>query len=142
MDAPTNENISEYITLLNQHDVKLVVRACEPSYDANLFQQSGIFVEEMPFTDGEAPPQDIVTRWIDLVHQQFSGNRSNAIAVHCVAGLGRTPVLVVIALIEAGMDPLDAIELIRKKRRGAINAKQLKFLEAYKAKSAGCCIIL
>ena len=36
------------------------------------------------------------------------------------------------ALIEAGMAPLDAVIFIREKRRGAINAKQLKFLEAYK----------
>ena len=50
------------------------------------------------------------------------------IAVHCVAGLGRAPVLVAIALIEAGMDPLDSIENIRSKRRGAFNKPQIAFL--------------
>ncbi len=89
MDAPSDENIESYITLLKQHDVNIVVRACEPSYDSNAFVRAGILVEEMPFTDGDAPPQDIVTRWIDLVHQQFSSDSKNAIAVHCVAGLGR-----------------------------------------------------
>lgn len=37
------------------------------------------------------------------------------IAVHCVAGLGRAPVLVAIALIEAGMKFEDAVEMIRGK---------------------------
>lgn len=83
-------------------------------------------------------------------------NRSNSpcIAVHCVAGLGRAPVLVAIALIESGMKYEDAVEMIRglglsiykykcltkspffsiDVRRGAINAKQLQYLAQYKPK--------
>ena len=40
--------------------------------------------------------------------------------------------LVATALIELGMKYEDAVDLIRKKRRGAINAKQLEFLSKYK----------
>lgn len=53
------------------------------------------------------------------------------IAVHCVAGLGRAPVLVAIALIEMGMKPLDAIEFIRSKRRGAFNKPQIAYLVSF-----------
>uniref|UniRef100_A0A7S4UZM4 Uncharacterized protein n=1 Tax=Guillardia theta TaxID=55529 RepID=A0A7S4UZM4_GUITH len=70
----------------------------------------------------------------------------------------RAPVLVAIALIEKGMDPLDAVQVracliaslcphlraktIRGRRRGAINAKQLSFLESYKRKSKkDCCVM-
>jgi protein tyrosine phosphatase type 4A len=52
--------------------------------------------------------------------------------VHCVAGLGRAPALVAIALIELGMQPLDAVEYIRSKRRGAFNKPQINYLDAYK----------
>jgi protein tyrosine phosphatase type 4A len=68
-----------------------------------------------------------------------------AIAVHCVAGLGRAPVLVALALIEyAGYDPVEAVSFLRKHRRGAINDKQLQYLEQYKRQTkAGCaCIIM
>lgn len=59
------------------------------------------------------------------------------IAVHCVAGLGRAPVMVAIALIEAGMSNLDVIDFIRKRRRGAFNSKQLKYIQSYKPRNAG-----
>lgn len=77
-------------------------------------------------------------------------NSSPTIAVHCVAGLGRAPVLVAIALVEfAGYDPVDAVALIRSLRRGAINEKQLTYLEKYKkcykggGGQSGCaCVIM
>ena len=47
----------------------------------------------------------------------------------------RAPVLVAMALIEAGMAPLDSVIFIRERRRGAINARQLKYLEAYKRRN-------
>jgi len=71
-----------------------------------------------------------------------------AIAVHCVAGLGRAPVLVAVALIEyANYDPVSAVTFIRKHRRGAINEKQLLYLESYKRRTkgvdSGCaCVIM
>ena len=40
--------------------------------------------------------------------------------------------LVAVALVELGMKYEDAVELIRKKRRGAINSRQLEFLAKYK----------
>lgn len=68
-----------------------------------------------------------------------------SIAVHCQAGLGRAPALVAIALMErAGMDPLDAIMYIRERRKGAFNAKQMAYLEAYNshhAKTTPCCTL-
>jgi protein tyrosine phosphatase type IVA len=54
------------------------------------------------------------------------------IAVHCVAGLGRAPVLVALALIEYGMKPLDAIEFIRTRRKGALNSHQIEFIDRYR----------
>jgi protein tyrosine phosphatase type 4A len=43
------------------------------------------------------------------------------IGVHCVAGLGRAPFFVAIALVNNGCSASNAIELIRKNRPGALN---------------------
>jgi len=43
------------------------------------------------------------------------------IAVHCLAGLGRAPVLVALALIDHGMKPELAIKMLRDARPGALN---------------------
>jgi protein tyrosine phosphatase type 4A len=152
MDAPTDSNINAYLDQMQRNDVTALVRACEPTYSISPVKDAGIHVEELAFTDGEPPPDDVVDRWLKLVKKEFGNSehkdqpRNNSIAVHCVAGLGRAPILVAIALIESGMDTLDAIDLIRKKRRGAINNRQLKYLEAYKPRGghAGCggCAIL
>ncbi|CAJ1958370.1 unnamed protein product [Cylindrotheca closterium] len=112
---------------------------------------AGIALHDMEYADGQSPPKDIIDQWLKLVEKTFFANASDSakscIAVHCVAGLGRAPVMVALALIEfAGMDPVEAVSLIRRHRRGAINEKQLLYLEGYKKsfKSAGgasCCVI-
>jgi protein tyrosine phosphatase type 4A len=85
-------------------------------------------VTDLSFPDGSPPPPEIVEKWLNLLKTEFSADPETCIGVHCVTGLGRAPVLVGVALIELGMKYEDAVELIRRKRRGAINSRQLEFL--------------
>ena len=71
--------------------------------------------------------------------------------MHCVAGLGRAPLLVALALVHKGCPHVNAIELIRKHRPGALNMIQANYLIEYKDKhdknagdknaSCGCTIM-
>lgn len=143
MDAPTDQNLPSYIEECKKHNVSTIVRACEPTYSIAPLNKCGINVVEMAFADGDPPPNDIVDKWLALCQKEFAKDDQSTLAVHCVAGLGRAPVLVVIALVEQGMEPLDAVEFVRKKRRGALNSKQVKYLETYKKRSRdkSCCIM-
>ncbi|KJE95913.1 dual specificity protein phosphatase CDC14B [Capsaspora owczarzaki ATCC 30864] len=148
MDAPSDSNLPAYITELKKHEVSDVVRVCDPTYNTEPLTRNDITVHDWPFVDGEAPPSTVTDNWLNLVNQRMSPavqkeGKHPCIAVHCVAGLGRAPVLVAIALIEAGYEAEDAIELVRSKRKGAINNKQLLFLQKYKrrSKTPGKCII-
>lgn len=137
-DQPNERTLPQYIQLLQENHVAKVVRACEPTYDVAPLQDKGIRVHDLNFEDGSAPPPAVIKKWLDLVESWFIDPRSpdylgegQRVAVHCVAGLGRGPVLVAIALIEDGMEPLQAAQYIRDRRKGALNTTQLHWVGSY-----------
>lgn len=136
MDAPSDTNAAGYVKELKSFGVTDVVRTCEQTYKPDLFESAGIRVHEMTFADGAAPPDDTLESWNELILSRYttaSGSDAGVVAVHCLAGLGRATVLAAVALIEVtGIGPMDAVEKIRERQKGAINAKQLKFLMAYR----------
>uniref|UniRef100_A0A7S2SRJ2 protein-tyrosine-phosphatase n=1 Tax=Rhizochromulina marina TaxID=1034831 RepID=A0A7S2SRJ2_9STRA len=144
MDRPTEFNLPAYLRELKKAGVTDIVRVCEQTYSASEVKKAGIDMHEIPFDDGQSPPDHVVETWMGVVANMRS--KGGCIAIHCVAGLGRAPVLVAIALIEHGMGSLEAVEFIRKERRGAINRKQLDFLMKYTPKygsGKGCaCAIM
>jgi len=143
LDAPTNDNVEVYIKEMREFGVTDLVRTCELTYDERAVESAGILTHELVFGDGEAPTDDVIFSWLRLVNDVSS--KKGALGVHCVAGLGRAPVLVAVALVEKGMDPLDAITFIRERRKGAINRRQLQYLRSYKRKSRSdkrCCAVM
>ncbi|ORX49892.1 phosphatases II [Hesseltinella vesiculosa] len=138
LDCPTESTLGFYLHEFLQISVHSVVRCCQPTYQAQRLTEHGIQVVDLPFKDGGLPPANVIRDWLQLVETvkelplDEKNNKRPVIAVHCVAGLGRAPVLVAIALIEMGMKPLDAVEFIRSKRRGAFNKPQIMYLDSYK----------
>ncbi|KAI9486972.1 MAG: protein-tyrosine phosphatase-like protein [Benjaminiella poitrasii] len=140
LDCPTESTLDFYMEEFMRLNVVAVVRCCQPTYSAARLAERNINVLDLPFKDGGVPPPQVVREWLQLVEKnkqiaetaKEEGNSAPTIAVHCVAGLGRAPALVAIALIEMGMKPLDAIEFIRGKRRGAFNKPQIAYLDSYK----------
>lgn len=140
-DSPSDKTLHSYMKEFEKHNVTDIARLTEPNYSIEPLEKAGIRVHDMPFSDGEPPPPEIVARWLALCEEKFKIPDSKCtIGVHCVAGLGRAPVLVAIALVEQGMSPLDSVAFIRSRRRGAINSKQLKYIEDYKPRKKKCII--
>lgn len=104
--------------------------------------------QQLEYPDGTTPTDDIIDEWMEVVDRVFprkgraDDSEGSAIAVHCMAGLGRAPLFVALAFVLRGMPKLKAIEFVRSKRRGAINAKQLEFLRNYKPRSHHECTIM
>ncbi|XP_048954808.1 protein tyrosine phosphatase type IVA 1-like [Canis lupus dingo] len=127
--GPTGATLNTFIAELKKYGVTTIVRVCGATYDTALVEKEGIQVLDWPFGDGSSPSNQIVDDGLSLVNVRFREEPGCCIAVHCVAGLGRTPVLVALALTEGGMKNEDAVQFIRPKRRGAFNSKQLLDLE-------------
>lgn len=137
-DAPSDANLPAYISLWKRHSVAYLVRTCSRTYDDKHILTEGITVTNLEFPDGRFPSTNILHQWRQIIRN----SKGSCIAIHCVAGLGRAPLLVCIALIQAGMDNTKAIELVRSKRPGALNNVQLKYLREYKVRDERGCNIL
>ncbi|KAI9105616.1 protein-tyrosine phosphatase-like protein [Phlyctochytrium arcticum] len=129
-DCPDPNTLKdEYATLLQGNDCSTVIRLCDPSsYNAEILKEEGITVCDWPFEDGSVPPDTIIEKWRQTLDSLQASNPHPAIAIHCVSGIGRAPILVTCALIDCGIDPIEAVEIVRKQRRGALNKKQLAWL--------------
>jgi len=142
MDRPTESNLHVYLRELKKVGVTDIVRVCEETYSSAEVVKSGIKMHEIPFADGKSPPDEVIVRWLEVV--TTARKQGGCVAVHCVAGLGRAPVLVAVALIDNGTKAIDAIEMIRKERKSALNNSQIKFLrdfEPISRKGACRCVI-
>ncbi|KEG10529.1 protein tyrosine phosphatase-like protein [Trypanosoma grayi] len=133
LDAPSPSSVPTYVKLLQKHNVRHIVRACGPTYNLEVFARHDIQVHAWTFDDGAPPTQVVIDNWLELLEQEKNKIPPETIAVHCVAGLGRAPILVALALVEyGGMPPLDAAGYVRERRKGAINQVQLNWLMRYK----------
>ncbi|XP_058438675.1 protein tyrosine phosphatase type IVA 1-like isoform X2 [Marmota monax] len=88
-----------------------------------------IHVLDWPFDDGAPPSNQIVHDWLSPIEIKFREEPGGCIAVHCVAGLGRAPVIVALSLTEGRMKYGDAVQFIRQRR--CVNSKQPLYLEKY-----------
>jgi protein tyrosine phosphatase type 4A len=119
-----------------------VVRVCQPTYSKVLLEAREISVYDWYFADGKAPPHDIIQQWRKLVRRVFysTSDEEQGIAIHCVAGLGRAPLMVAVALINEGLDRVEAIKRIRDQVSGSFNHQQIDFLMSYSPSKKMCLI--
>ena len=139
LDAPSPSSLPTYVKELQRNKVSHLVRVCGPTYKSEIVEKAGIACHGWSFDDGAPPSPHVIENWLNLLDNELTRENSPVtIAVHCVAGLGRAPILVAVAFVEfAGIPPLDAVGHIRERRKGAINQVQLNWLMRYKPRKKG-----
>jgi protein-tyrosine phosphatase len=144
--SPDPNSIEYYKDLLFKNGITTVIRLCtEKKYDTAYLKKFGITVIDIPMDDGSVPTHEILSKWIQIITTEIKLGRTG-IAVHCRSGLGRSPLFVCVGLIiTEKIDPVGAVELVRKEIPKALNTKQINYIcdgKIRKSHSSNHCTIM
>lgn len=121
MPRPVADQESLWRWLASQ-GVRLVVSLTESPPDKDLMAKFSIESLHLPVPDFTAPRLEDMRRFIE--HVKFHRHEKHAIAVHCGAGIGRTGTMLAAYLVWRGMNPDEAIALVREKRPGSVETEE------------------
>ena len=121
-NSPNDKNLYGYVSELKNHGVNIIVRLGEKKYNEELIRD--IDFTDLYIEDGSVPNEETINIFLNIVR------KNQVIAVHCVSGLGRAPMMVIIAtIILYKKNILDSIINMRQIIPNALNTKQINFLK-------------
>ena len=113
-----------YFPYFRLHHVTTIVRLNRKIYDAKRFTRNGFQHEDLFFTDGSTPTDEILQKFLDICEES-----PGAIAVHCKAGLGRTGSLIGCYMMKHWKwTALETIAWLRICRPGSIIGHQQEWM--------------
>ncbi|EKX46344.1 hypothetical protein GUITHDRAFT_157774 [Guillardia theta CCMP2712] len=116
---------ADYFEVFKSQDVSTVIRLNSPEYDREDFVKGGFSHHELQFRDCSTPPPRIIDEFLRIAEGE-----TRTIAVHCLAGLGRTGTLIAIYIMKHFyFTAAEAIAWVRICRPGSIIGPQQQFLE-------------
>ncbi len=109
------------VSLVEEHELSIVGVEDLPEK----LQSAKIWWRHMPIMDMYIPEEDFEKNWIKE-GKRIRGllRRGENIILHCYAGLGRTGLIAAKILVDFGMDPEDAISMVRKANKRRIQTKE------------------
>eukprot|EP00960_Hanusia_phi_P027267 746724-Hanusia_phi.AAC.3 len=116
---------SDYFEVFRCYDVGTIVRLNSPEYPKEEFLKGGFEHHDLVFPDCSIPPARIINDFLKIAETS-----KKAIAVHCLAGLGRTGTLIAIYIMKHYyFTAAEAIAWLRICRPGSVIGPQQNFLE-------------
>ncbi len=105
-------------TLLWMMGIRALINLTEEPLPEEMLRKVGIQTEHIPVVDFTAPTLQQAKQALAMIH--FYLDRNMPVAVHCIAGLGRTGTILACYLVGEGISADQAITTIRKWRPGSI----------------------
>jgi len=120
---------NHYIPYFKKSGITAIVRLNSPLYQPEEFTDHGFEHHDLHFPDGTTPTLDIVEKFISIAEN------TNAIAVHCKQGLGRTGTLNACYIMKHyDFNADESIAFQRIQRPGSVVGPQQPFLHKMEPK--------
>lgn len=105
--------VKSVLEMRHKDHYKVYNLCIEEKYDASNFEDR---VEVYPFDDNHVPSLEMIKSFCESVHSWLSENQKNVAVVHCMAGKGRTGLMICAYLVYTGMSAEGALQLYAEKR--------------------------
>jgi hypothetical protein len=123
---------SDYFDVFRVKNIRAVVRLNNKEYDRSALVQAGFNHYDLFFTDCSTPSDAIVDKFLRISEQE-----DGALAVHCLAGLGRTGTLIAMYMMKhMGFTANECIAWLRIVRPGSVIGPQQQYLKDQEARMA------
>lgn len=127
MSYPQSEDA---FSLLDQFGIRAILNLSERPHSVEIPNSFGMLITHISIADYTAPTLNQAQEAVAMISSCLDQNIP--IAVHCLAGLGRTGTILACYLVKTGMPADKAISLIRERRPGSIEtAEQVAIVYEY-----------